>query len=553
MLQSLRISQKIGLSFSILIVGYLFSMLIMFNTGQKTEVRLRKISAFHFIAAMQSQAALVAFNEQNKLYQTAVVIGDPTAVDEAEEKSKRVIDSLNTIIEMGGGDAELTEIADAIAKLNVFFTSAHATYRTMSSGAFDDTLSKKANQLNGESEELKKTLTSIQTGFAEGLNEELENISRDTRRQRYLNITIFFAVVVISVSCGFFLISKFITRPLKDTVAMIRDIAEGEGDLTKQLAVYSSDEVGELARWFNTFVGNLRKMISEISENYTSLGVSSNELFNLSSVMNQGTEQMSGKSQSVSGSAKSMSGNMDSIAVSMEETTNNINIVATSAEEMTATINEIAQNSAKASDIANRAVSHSKSASDRVMELGNAAKEVGNVTVTINEISEQTNLLALNATIEAARAGEAGRGFTVVANEIKELARQTATATLDIRKRIEDIQDSTSGTIDDISKISTIINEVSEIVSYIASSVEEQSVTTKEIAGNVVQASKGLEEVNKNVAESSIVSGQIANAIEDVNSAASEIANSSSQLNMSAEKLSSLAEDFNKMVGKFKI
>lgn len=159
------------------------------------------------------------------------------------------------------------------------------------------------------------------------------------------------------------------------------------------------------------------------------------------------------------------------------------------AVSMTTTINEIAQNTEKANTITGEAVSEAKGASDNVDELGSAAQEISKVTETVTEISEQTNLLALNATIEAARAGDAGKGFAVVANEIKELARQTAEATQDIKRRIEGIQDSTSGTVTKIQQISKVINDVNDIVSTIASSVEEQSVTTKEIATNVAQAS----------------------------------------------------------------
>lgn len=124
----------------------------------------------------------------------------------------------------------------------------------------------------------------------------------------------------------------------------------------------------------------------------------------------------------------------------MEEATTNINMIASAAEEMTATIAEIAQNSEKGNAIVGRAVSQAQVVSAKVGELGHAAQQIGKVTETITEISEQTNLLALNATIEAARAGEAGKGFAVVANEIKELAKQTALATEEIKSQISSIQ-----------------------------------------------------------------------------------------------------------------
>ncbi len=175
------------------------------------------------------------------------------------------------------------------------------------------------------------------------------------------------------------------------------------------------------------------------------------------------------------------------------------------------------------------------------------------MTEVITEISEQTNLLALNATIEAARAGEAGKGFAVVANEIKELAKLTAESTAEIKSKIDGIQSSAEGTVNQILQISKVINDVSDIVSTIATAVEEQSVTTKEIANNVVQVSEGVQEVTENVAQTSQVSVEVAKDIAEVNQAAHEMADNSSQVNDSSEELSGLAEQLLEAVGKFKV
>jgi len=363
-------------------------------------------------------------------------------------------------------------------------------------------------------------------------------------------------LLVIGILSGIFLIFfivRSITKPINHVVAGLKDIAEGEGDLTMRLEVKTRDEVGELARRFNAFVEKIQGMIKDIAGNAETLGSSSIELSAISKQMSTGAGQTSDKSNNVATRSEEMSSNMNSVASAMEQASTNIDMVATSTEEMTATINEIAQNSEKARAITDEAVSEAKGASDSVDELGSAAQEISKVTETITEISEQTNLLALNATIEAARAGDAGKGFAVVANEIKELARQTAEATQDIKKRIEGMQGSTAGTVTKIQQISKIINDVNDIVSTIATAVEEQSVTTKEIATNVAQASTGIGEVTENVVESSTVAADIAKDISEVNQAADEITNSSSQVNLSAEELNKLAEQLKEMVGRFRV
>ena len=363
---------------------------------------------------------------------------------------------------------------------------------------------------------------------------------------------LFLFVIVIGILVSYFIV-KSIARPLKNTVSMLKDIAEGEGDLTVKLAVKSKDEMGELAKWFNIFLDNLRIMIKDIAGNADTLSTSSNGLSVLSGSMSEGVKKMSLRSDTVATAAQEMSQNMHSVAVTMEQTTSNVSKVAMSAEEMTITIHEIAKNSENARSKTGEAVSEALSASSNVNELGSSAQEIGKVTEAITEISEQTNLLALNATIEAARAGEVGKGFAVVANEIKELARQTAGATQEIKGKIEAIQNSTESAVANIGKISGVINEVNEIVSTIASAIDEQLETTKEIAGNVAQAAAGIQDTNGNVAQSSKVSEEIAGDISEVNLSATEMTDSSAQVNQSAEELRVLAEQLKTMVGKFKI
>ncbi|BBO91605.1 hypothetical protein DSCOOX_47850 [Desulfosarcina ovata subsp. ovata] len=352
-------------------------------------------------------------------------------------------------------------------------------------------------------------------------------------------------------------VALFVTRaivgPVQGVVANLTDLAEGEGDLTTRLSVATKDEIGDLAQRFNEFMGKLHAMIKDVTTGVQTLSSSSTELSAISQQMSASAEQTSGKSETVAAAAEEMSVNMSSVSAAMEQSSTNSGMVASAAEEMTATINEIAKNAEKARVISDQAVSQTKDAGERMTTLGKAAQSIGKVTEAITEISEQTNLLALNATIEAARAGEAGKGFAVVANEIKDLAKQTSDATLDIKQQIEGIQGSTNGTIEAINQIGTVIDTVNEIVATIATAVEEQSISTKEIAENIAQISQGVGEVNENVAQSSSVAGEITQSIGEVNQSAGEMASSSSQVRLSAEDLSQLAEKLNIMVRRFKI
>ena len=342
-----------------------------------------------------------------------------------------------------------------------------------------------------------------------------------------------------------------IIRPLRKGVDFTENVSQG--DLTQTLDIDQHDEVGQLAKALNNMVKSLNQIIKDQSDGIETLASSSSELTSIAEQMSSSSEDTVSKVNTVASSAEEMSTNMSSVASAMEQASTNVNTIVSGSDEMSTSISEIAKNAEQAQEITTSAVNQADSASKRINELGEAAQAIGKVTETITAISSQTNLLALNATIEAARAGEAGKGFAVVANEIKELAQQTADATGDISKKIEDIQSTTDMSVNEIKEIIQVINRLEEFVSSIASSMEQQSSTTKEIASNISQVSQGIQEVNENVNQSSQAAGQVSKDINEVNKAANEISNSSSQLQSSSQELSKLAERLREMASKFKV
>ena len=344
-----------------------------------------------------------------------------------------------------------------------------------------------------------------------------------------------------------------IVKDLKALVVSFRDIAEGEGDLTKRIALKANDEIGELGQSFNTFISKLQGIIRTIAENTATVDSEAQTLSTVAASMAQNAQDTSDRSENVATAAEEMSCQLNNVASAMEESTTNTNMVASAAEEMTATISQIAGNAEHAHTITEKAVVQAETTSKRMVQLGASAEAINRVTETITEISEQTNLLALNATIEAARAGEAGKGFNVVANEIKELAKQTAMATLDIKRQIGEVQTSTATAVMEIKEISTVINNVNEIVATISTSVGEQSAATEEIANNINQAASGLGEVNENVSQISVVAGTITQDIALVNASSGAISTSSAQISASSADLQKLARELKGIVDSFKI
>ncbi|MCP3922276.1 MAG: methyl-accepting chemotaxis protein [Desulfobacterales bacterium] len=364
------------------------------------------------------------------------------------------------------------------------------------------------------------------------------------------------AVIGIILAGAFAVLAYFIAsslaKPIGRATAMLKGIAEGEGDLTKRLEIDSNDELGDLAKWFNKFINNLQGIIKDLAANVFVVDDSSAKLLGIAQKMASGAKDSSLLANTVASASEEMSSNMVSVAATMEQTDHNTHVVATATEEMTVTINEIAKNSERARSVSNVALTQMKGASDMMNELGSSVHAISTVTDAITDISDQTNLLALNATIEAARAGEAGKGFAVVANEIKELASQTASATGEIRNKIEGVQGTTHETISEIQNVSGIMDEINSIITTIATAIEEQSAATTEISENVSQVSSGIGDVNNNVSESSTALNEITKDLASMDTAADEISQNSDQVAASVEDLKDMAIKLNDIVGLFK-
>ena len=266
-------------------------------------------------------------------------------------------------------------------------------------------------------------------------------------------------------------------------------------------------------------------LVGGIVDNTHALASSSEELTSVSQQMSAAAEQTTAQANLVSAAAEQVSGNT--------------RIVAGSIDDLVASIHEIAKNAQDAATTARKAVELASATSGTMSALGRSSQEIGAVIKVITSIAEQTNLLALNATIEAARAGEAGKGFAVVASEVKELARDTAKATEEIGSRIESMQDDTQRAVEAIAKIGEVIEQIDSLQTKIAAAVEEQSVTTSEIGRNISEATTGTSEIAENIV-------QVAQAAQSTAEGASNTQVSSQELSRMAQALQRLVEEYKK-------
>lgn len=348
-----------------------------------------------------------------------------------------------------------------------------------------------------------------------------------------------------------YVVARKITNPLTDAVATSRRVAKG--DLTATLEPAAMDDVGHLVGALKEMTEKFREVFVQLIQGADSLLGASRELDGISEEMLESVGNSSAKTSTVANAANKARGNMDSVAVAITQTTTNMQNVASATEEISQTLSHIAAQTNSARVISSDAVGKGKGMSDALKTLGMRSEEITQVTETISEIAEQTKLLALNATIEAARAGGAGNGFAVVASEIKQLARQTSEATVQIGERIEAIRGAVGQTVEGIDDILEVVVKVDDIVLQISAMLEQQNAATNDIARNVAETSMAFEEVNARVLETTNVSALVATDIGDVSDSTMALAGQASKVRGRAENLSALAEQLRSSFGQFRI
>ncbi len=383
------------------------------------------------------------------------------------------------------------------------------------------------------------------------LHATLENVDRQVHAGTNTAL-IWLTPIAFGLGICAFLLVRPIRRAMSHTVHTLEDIAKG--NLAQEFPdSVSDDELGDMTKAMQGMSLELRKMVGGIAGSVGVLRTTATELSSESSHVSTGSAEVSGKAQSLSVSTEEMATGIQCVVAAMEQASTNLARVSSSAGEMTSTIGEIAQNSEKARLITADATRQAKTVTDQMRLLSQAALEIGKVTEAISEISAQTNLLALNATIEAARAGVAGKGFSVVANEIKALAQQTAAATEDIKGRVEGVQSCAGTGVSAIGNIAGVIDQVTEIVSCIAAAIEEQTAVTQDMSRNIAEASLGVKSVNQQVAQSSMVTRGIAVDVAEVDRAAGLMAKNGRHVESSAAQLSEIAGGLQTAVKTFRI
>ncbi len=525
-MKNLKIGTRLSLGFGGMVVLIATMALFAYVQLHKMQAKVSEIARIEMPKVIAATGSLESIQKVAKSVVLIIAVEDPAfrAVEQKHIGENRThygeaFKKLGELEKSDKGKALIERIKQATAQLSPI-SNKIITLALAGNQAEADTILRS---------EWTPALTSLENSFGELIayqNEQIEKAGTEAAavfQAAMTGLLVTTLIAILLASAAALLITRSITAPLGKMRDMVKDIAQGEGDLTKRLDGDSKDELGEVSRWFNVFVDKLHGIMNKISDT---------------------THQVASASCQLNASAQMM-------ATGSEEVSAQAGTVATAGEEMSATSGDIAQNCQYAAEgsqqasaaavsgakvvdetiiVMNKIAGLVRSSAKAVENLGLRSEQIGTIVGTIEDIADQTNLLALNAAIEAARAGDQGRGFAVVADEVRALAERTTRATREIGEMIKTIQLETKSAVvameegvNEVAKGSDTaansgraleqileqINAVTSQIAQVATAAEEQTATTSEISSNMQQITDAVAQTASGAQQSAVAAEQL--------------------------------------------
>jgi len=485
---------------------------------------------------VQMQSSMNAQNELGlsvRAYKNYAIRGDEKYIQDFRDDVKRINDGIELFQTVSIGEEERAAYNKAKAGFAVY---EHIIDPLIEARKKNKDIQYLDKLMKDADKDIQQSLEDMSNLAETNYDSKKVDIDKNAARLNILQVVITVVAIIVGL-----ILSTFIIKSILKSIMAAKVAAESAaaGNLSHELAITSNDEVGDLMKSYNTMIVNLRRIVGEINTTTSALASSSEELSATADDMNKGTQELSSQtdqvvtamtevSQTIMDMAKNASHAADASKGASETAAKGKGIVNTTAEDMVGIAKTVQE------------------AAGTIEELGRSSAQIGEIVSVINGIADQTNLLALNAAIEAARAGEQGRGFAVVADEVRKLAERTGQATKDIAQRIEAIQSAAGESVDamkrgsdEVDKGVALAKEASESLDSIVSTSSSAMDMVQRIAAATEQQSAASEEVTQNM--------------ENISSITKQSSSSTEQIKVSATELARLAAGLKEMTAWFKV
>ena len=536
-LKKMPIATKIFLIPGIAALSFIIYLLITVYTALNNGATLEKVQKVQFPALQLSASTLVDMQKVRDTLASAVTTGDQDTLTMAQELAEEAKSGLNQIASIS--PEFRSEISRISSGFDNYFDVAYDVSQSMVNGTADfSRLGELSAQMNQSYDGAIAAMSQFRDAQQAAFEEAFKNT--DSANTSLISTGVILAVVVTILLFGTAVpIVRGIKESIDDVVRSLKDIAQENGDLTVRIETKSEDEIGELVYWFNQFMDKLQGVVRDVVEASLPL---SNLAQNLRGVTEETQRTIDVQQKSATNAKRAvdtMSGSVDGVAHSAAQAASDANEATTAASEgrqivqqTVTSIQQLAENVRETADV--------------IARLESDSNKVGSVLDVIKGIAEQTNLLALNAAIEAARAGEQGRGFAVVADEVRTLASRTQQSTEEIQSTIEQLQNAAHSAVEVMSRGTEQATSSVETANKAGSSLE----TITSTIGRINQMN---EQIAHNTEDQRTVAVDIVRHVDEIHERTEQTASRSGELGSMCNELADLAQHLESIAKQFRV
>ncbi|GFD88491.1 methyl-accepting chemotaxis protein [Tenacibaculum sp. KUL152] len=536
-LKKMPIATKIFLIPGIAALSFIVYLLITVFTALNNGATLEKVQKVQYPALQLSASTLVEMQKVRDTLASAVTTGDQDTLAVAQDLAKEAKSGLNQIANISSDFR--SDISRISSGFDDYFKVAFDVSQSMIDGTADfSRLGELSSQMNNSYDGVIASMTRFRDEQEAAFEEAFENT--DTANTSLISTGVILAIVVtVLLFATAIPIVRGIKQSIDDVVRSLKDIAQENGDLTVRIDTKSEDEIGELVYWFNQFMDKLQGVVRDVVEASLPL---SNLAQNLRGVTEETQRTIDVQQQSATNAKRAvdtMSGSVDGVAHSAAQAANDANEATTAAgegrkivQQTVTSIQQLAENVRETADV--------------IARLEADSNKVGSVLDVIKGIAEQTNLLALNAAIEAARAGEQGRGFAVVADEVRTLASRTQQSTEEIQSTIEQLQNAAHSAVEVMSRGTEQATSSVETANKAGSSLE----TITSTIGRINQMN---EQIAHNTEDQRTVAVDIVRHVDEIHQRTEQTASRSGELGSMCNELADLAQHLESIAKQFRV